>query len=98
MLIIVGTIRLPPGNLAAAREVMERMITASRAEDGCLAYSYSEDILDPGLIHVTERWRDQASLQKHWISAHLLQWRATWETLGFRDRDLQLYSAEPITI
>lgn len=98
MLIIVGTIRLPPDNLAAARGVMERMIAASRAEEGCLAYAYSEDVLEPALIHVTERWRDEASLKKHWQSEHLLQWRATWGTLGFRDRNLQLYTAEPITI
>jgi quinol monooxygenase YgiN len=98
MLIIVGTIRLPPENLAAARGAIERMITASRAEDGCLAYSYSEDILEPGLIHVTERWEDQASLKKHWESEHLVQWRAAWATLGFRDRSLQLYAAEAITI
>jgi quinol monooxygenase YgiN len=98
MLIIVGTIRLPPEDSAAAREAIERMITASRAEDGCLTYSYSEDILEPGLIHVTERWQDQASLKKHWKSEHVVQWRATWETLGFRDRNLQLYAAEATTI
>ena len=98
MLIIIGTIRLPPENLATAREAIERVISASRAEDGCLVYSYSEDILEPGLIHVTERWKDQASLRKHWASEHVMQWRATWATLGFRDRNLQLYAAEAITI
>ena len=98
MLIIVGTIRVPPEDFAAAREAMERMITASRAEDGCLSYSYSVDLLEPGLIHVTERWRDQASLKRHWQSEHLVQWRARWATLGFRDRNLQLYAAEAIAI
>ena len=98
MLIIVGTIRLPPENLAGAREAMERMITASRAEEGCLAYSYSEDILEPGLMHVTERWDDEASLKRHWKSAHLIQWRAACAALGLRDRNLQLYAAEATTI
>ena len=95
---IVGTIRVPPENLAMARGAIERMITASRAEDGCLAYSYSEDVLEPGLIHVTERWENQESLKRHWQSEHLAQWRATWTTLGFRDRNLQRYAAEAITI
>jgi|SRR6185437_16628492 len=98
MLIIVGTIRLPPENVATARQAMERMIAASLAEHGCLEYSYSEDILDPGLIHVTERWADQASLKAHWKSEHLVEWRARWATLGFQDRKLQLYAAEAITI
>ena len=84
--------------MPTARDAMERMITASRAEEGCLAYSYAEDILEPGLIHVAERWKDEAALKRHWKSEHLVQWRATWATLGFRDRNLQLYEAQAITI
>jgi quinol monooxygenase YgiN len=38
---IIGTFRLPPDRLAAARPVMQRMIDASRAEPGCLAYGYA---------------------------------------------------------
>ena len=84
--------------MPTARDAMERMITASRAEEGCLAYSYAEDILEPGLIHVAERWKDETALKRHWKSEHLVQWRATWATLGFRDRNLQLYEAQAITI
>lgn len=65
MLLIVGTIRLPPENLDAARPVMRRMVEASRAEPGCLDYGYAEDVLDPGLIHVKELWTDQAALDRH---------------------------------
>ena len=38
---------------------MERMIAASRAEPGCLGYAYAEDILEPGLIRVSEAWQDE---------------------------------------
>ena len=98
MLIIVGTIRLPQENPQAALAAMRRMMTASQAEDGCLGYSYAQDVLEPGLIHLTELWENQASLKKHWQSEHVVQWRATWARLGFRDRNLQLYAAEAITI
>ncbi len=76
MLLIVGTVRLPPENLAKAREAMQRMISASRAEDGCVDYGYAADILEPGLIHVKEMWRDRASLDRHFASAHIAEWRA----------------------
>ena len=33
---------------------MHKMIASSRDEPGCLHYSYAEDVLEPGLIHVTE--------------------------------------------
>jgi quinol monooxygenase YgiN len=58
MLLIIGTIRLPADRLAAARPAMASMIEASRAEPGCLEYSYAEDVLEPGLIQVKERWTD----------------------------------------
>ncbi|MEP9372934.1 putative quinol monooxygenase [Mesorhizobium sp. KR1-2] len=91
MLLIVGTIRLPPDNLMAARPVMARMVLASRAENGCEEYSYAEDVLDPGLIHVKEIWRDQAALDRHFASEHIATWRATWQELGIGERNLRVY-------
>jgi quinol monooxygenase YgiN len=91
VLLIVGTVRLPPERLHDARPAMRAMVEASRAEDGCLEYSYAEDALDPGLIRVTELWRDQAALDRHFRSAHIAAWRAAWPALGLRDRDLRKY-------
>ncbi|RRI07884.1 antibiotic biosynthesis monooxygenase [Mesorhizobium tamadayense] len=93
MLLIIGTIRLPPERVAAARPAMERMISASRAESGCREYSYAQDVLDPGLIHVSEAWSDRAALDAHFKSAHIAEWRASWAELGIGDRNLTLYEA-----
>jgi quinol monooxygenase YgiN len=90
-LVILGTVRLPAERLDEARGAMAAMIRASRAEDGCLAYGYAEDVLEPGLIHVTERWRDQAALDRHFTTPHLAAWRATWPGLGITDRALQCF-------
>ncbi|WP_227657914.1 putative quinol monooxygenase [Comamonas terrigena] len=43
MLLIVGTVRLPPENLERAKPVMGAMVQTSRAEAGCLEYVYAED-------------------------------------------------------
>jgi quinol monooxygenase YgiN len=91
MLLIVGTIRLPAERLEAARPVMREMVQASRAEDGCEEYSYAEDVLDAGLIHVTELWRDERSLARHFASAHLERWRAAWAKLEIGGRNLRVY-------
>jgi quinol monooxygenase YgiN len=90
-LLVIGTIRLPAGRLAEARPAMERMVLASRAEEGCLDYAYAEDVLEPGLIRVTEAWRDQACLDAHFATDHIAAWRAAWPALGFTDRRLSLY-------
>ena len=91
MLLIVGTIRLPAETLDAARPIMATMVAASRAETGCLEYSYAEDVLDAGLIHVKELWTDQAALDEHFRSAHIANWRAHWPSLGIGGRKLCLY-------
>jgi quinol monooxygenase YgiN len=91
MLLIVGTIRLPAQNLPAALPAMKRMVESSRAEDGCEEYSYAEDVLDRGLIHVTELWRDQGALDRHFASPHIAEWRSAWPRLGIRDRNLRVY-------
>jgi quinol monooxygenase YgiN len=70
---------------------MSAMVSASRAEDGCVEYSYAEDILERGLIHVKELWRDQAALDRHFASNHIATWRAAWPELGLGERNLRAY-------
>jgi len=93
MLVIVGTVRLPPEKLEQARPAMASMIAASRTEPGCIEYSYAQDVLDAGLIHVTEIWRDRTVLDAHFRSAHIADWRASWPALGIGERNLVVYEA-----
>jgi quinol monooxygenase YgiN len=88
---IAGTFRVPPQNLAAFKPHMAAMLSASRAEDGCLVYSYAEDVLEPGLIRVFEAWRDQAALDAHIKAAHMATWRAAWPAAGAGERALKVY-------
>jgi quinol monooxygenase YgiN len=91
MLIVAGTIRVPPENLEGVRPHMLAMAAATRGEDGCLDYSYGEDVGEPGLIRVFERWRDAAALEAHFAAPHLAAWRAAWPRFGVSDRRLFAY-------
>jgi len=95
MIVIEGSVRIPPENLEAARPVMEQMIRASRAEAGCLDYAYAIDVLDPGLVRVTERWESREALAAHFKAAHMATWRSFFPQLGITDRSLRLYEGEP---
>jgi len=91
MLLIAGTVRIPAEKVAEARAAGRRMIEATRAEDGCVQYAFAEDVVDPGLIHISEVWRDQAALDKHAASAHMAEWRKAGRELGVHDRNLRIY-------
>jgi quinol monooxygenase YgiN len=99
MILVIGTVRLPPANILKAHPAMKTMIAASRAEDGCLDYAYSGDLVEPGLIRVTEVWRDREALAAHFQTQHMAAWRAVFAELGITERRLALYEAgepEPI--
>jgi quinol monooxygenase YgiN len=89
--LIAGTMRVAPENLPGLKPHMQKMLAASRAEDGCLEYSYGEDVAEPGLIRVFEAWRDQAAIEAHFKAPHMAEWRAAGARLGVADRRLFAY-------
>ncbi|MEZ5998534.1 MAG: putative quinol monooxygenase [Hyphomonas sp.] len=95
MIVIEGSVRIPEDKVEAARAVMIRMIEASRGEAGCIDYAYSFDVMEPGLIRVTERWQSREALAAHFRMPHMAEWRALWPEFGITDRSLRLYEAEP---
>lgn len=93
-LICAGTFRASKGVTHPVMKAMEAMATASRAEDGCEAYSYARDVFDPTLIRVFEIWRDEASFKAHRTMPHLAAWRAKWPDLGLGEAALEAYQIE----
>lgn len=91
MIVVVGTFRLPVDKLADAREAMVRVTTATRAEAGCLAYAYAEDLLEPGLIRVSEAWTTREALALHFEQPHMIAWKQERIAFGLTDRAMKAY-------
>lgn len=94
MIIVMGSFRLPVENFEAAGPMMGKVITATRAEDGCLLYAYSRDMADPGLVRVSEQWRDRAALDAHFQTAHMKVWAAERADLGLSERDIKVFESD----
>jgi quinol monooxygenase YgiN len=64
MIIIAGRLDVDP----AARETYlaecRAVIEAARAADGCLDFLLAPDPVEPGRIHVYERWESDAQLER----------------------------------
>ena len=91
MIVVAGTIRVPPEKIAEAKPHIERVITGSRAEPGCVIYSFGFDVLEEGLIRVFEVYRDQAALEAHRNSDHFKAWRVSNPGIGAHDRQITVY-------
>lgn len=93
MIVVVGQFRFPPERMAQARPVMRRVTEATRAEDGCIEYNYGEDVLDPGLIRVSEIWQSREQLAAHMQTAHMAEWQRDRAELGLTGRSIMVFEA-----
>jgi quinol monooxygenase YgiN len=91
---LVGRFRIPPENMAEIRPHMQAVMVASRAEDGCIEYNFAEDLIEPGLIRVSEVWESRAHLRAHFQSRQMQRWIAARSKLGFFEREVMGYEAE----
>ena len=94
MIIVVGQFRLPVKRMDEARGAMARVMLATRAEAGCVQYNYAEDLLDPGLIRVSELWDSRAQLTAHLATPHMAQWVQERIALGLSERAISVYEAD----
>ncbi|MFI6268411.1 putative quinol monooxygenase [Micromonospora zamorensis] len=62
MLIIAGSLQVEPAAREAYLSGCEQVIAQARATAGCLDFLLAADPLEPGRIHVYERWESAEQL------------------------------------
>lgn len=93
-IIVIGQFRIPAERMAEARPLMRKVMQATRAEDGCIEYNYAEDVLDPGLIRVSEVWASREQLATHFKAPHMAVWAEERAALGLTGRDIRVHEAD----
>ncbi len=95
MIIISGTQQLTPEGLEKLRGEAAKVLAATRKEDGCIVYSFADDLLQPGLIRIYEEWESREHLTQHQKSPHVAAWHAALRTVEVLGRDLKIIEAGP---
>ena len=67
MIIVTGSVKVLPANLAQARELSLEHVHRSRTEPGCLLHSVHHDVEDPLTLLFLEHWEDRAA---HRVAEH----------------------------
>lgn len=92
MVIVEGFVRMAhAGDFEKVRAAAEVQIATSRAEGGCVDYTYAIDVLDPTMMRVLERWQSWDALESHFKAAHMEPWRAALQGVKFVERSLRAH-------
>ena len=86
MLIVTGVFELDAAQLDRLREAAIVMAKATRAEVGCQAYAFWQDIESNTRFRVYEEWDDRAALEAHFKAPHMQVWRAALAEGGLLSR------------
>ncbi len=92
MIIVEGHVRLSnPDDFGPLQTAAAAQIEASKAETGCLDYSYAIDLLDPSLMRVLERWESWDALEAHFKMPHMNIWREALKDVSFSERVIRAH-------
>lgn len=94
MLIVLAEASLGEGALDVGREAMAAMVEASRAEEGCVSYTYAVDVLDPAKLVIVEKWVDEAALAFHFQTPHMAAFQAALQKLDVQITELAKFQAD----
>lgn len=94
MLMVLGEAKLGEGALDAGHAALSAMIQASRAEEGCIDYTYSVDILDPTRLMITEKWIDDDALAHHFSTPHMAAFQKAISELDVTITQVLKYHAD----
>ena len=93
LIVVIEAIATSASEAARVHAEARPLIAATRTEPGCITYAFSQDCLDPAIIRVIERWRDQASMDAHLTSAHLGRFMAFLSGAALKSLTAKVYDA-----
>jgi quinol monooxygenase YgiN len=71
LIFVTGEIVVEDGAVELVREALHSMEQETRKEAGCLTYAFSQDINDPNMVRIFERWESMDALQAHFGMPHM---------------------------
>lgn len=71
LLSVVATMRAQPGKEQELRELLESLISPTRAEEDNVTYALHQGAQDPAVFIFYENWASQAALDAHLGTPHL---------------------------
>lgn len=90
-IVISGEIVIEPDDFDAALALIEPLVDATRAEDGCVTYGFWVDPRDRSRIRVFEEWASPEANAAHAASEHLAAFYGALGAIRVRSAALTRY-------
>lgn len=94
MLVVIATLTVKLEKKAELFALAQDLITATRAEQGCISYVLLDNPYNAGICIFLEEWADKQALERHFTTPHIREWRQKSAELLAGKTDIKLYQGE----
>lgn len=98
MIIVLGTVKVHPGQLEAALKLSAEHVLRSRAETGCIAHAVHRDTEDDQVLVFVEKWTDRKALGAHFAVPASRSFMRDLKALCAEPPTMNIYEADEIMI
>ena len=96
MIVVNAIVKTSQENIVAMQSAIKAMEQASRAEAGCLDYTFSVELNDPTVLRITEKWDTLDALKAHFTMPHMADFQEKMGENPPESLDVSFYEAQEI--
>lgn len=96
MIVVNAVVRSTQDDIVALQGAISAMEAASRAEEGCLDYTFSVELNDTAVLRITEKWVALENLQAHFATSHMAEFQAAMGQHPPASMEVHCYEATAI--
>ncbi len=96
MIVIHAKIATEPGTTDALKAAIAAMEQASRAEAGCIDYTFTTALNEPTTLRIFEQWQSIDALKAHFATAHMAQFNVAMQKHPPKGIDVKMFEAKEI--
>ena len=96
MIVIAGHVALDPTHREQAVAAAREMMSETRREKGCISYTFSADLDEPGRFRIFEEWEGDEALRAHFASSHMARFQKAVGGLGVKEMAVQRYEVAKV--
>jgi quinol monooxygenase YgiN len=96
MIVVNAVVKSTQDDIVALQGAICAMEAASRAEEGCLDYTFSVELNDTAVLRITEKWVSLDDLKAHFATPHMADFQAAVAQHPPESMEVRCYEATEV--